>query len=118
VTWDFVATTEDIPNERCTLKFGTYVSKETKESRRSYYGGYIDIRIELVINGKRSDDTTRPVEGASILEGRLENGATYQKLSGKALGEYTGDECNVIEEDSEMDSPDGSDAGDCSEENV
>jgi hypothetical protein len=52
VTWDFVATPEDIPNEQCTLKFGTYVSKETEESRRSYYGGDIDIRIELMINGK------------------------------------------------------------------
>lgn len=71
-----------------------------------------------MINGKRSDGTTRAVKGANVLEGRLENGATYQMLSGKALGEYTGDEWKVIEEDSDVDTPDGSDAEDCSEEDI
>jgi hypothetical protein len=86
VTWDLFATPEDIPNERFKSKFGTYVSEEISESRRSHYGGYIDIRTELMINGKRRDDTTRAVKGARILERRLENGATYQMLSGKGVG--------------------------------
>lgn len=62
----FVANPEDKSDVPCQLKFGTYVSKGSSNSN---YERYINIRIEVIANGKRSNDSTEPVTGATILEG-------------------------------------------------